>query len=282
MITQFQSLLFKRREHVVLAYTKPLRALLLMSCLCCLMIVVRWIRMDSMKYGFLIWNLFLAWIPLIIAYWIQLKKYPYAFFSMPISVVSRGQKFGFIVLFTTWLLFFPNAPYIISDLMHLKWNKGPIIWFDAGLFFCFAFAGLQLGMLSLVMIQKSLEKTLGRWVAWHIVAASIWLSGLGIYMGRELRINTWDVLMAPHKLIEKLINEFSIHALNMTIMYADKKVSPPAMSAYLFTLLFRCNHTIPPNKKEVKINPLIPKVSSQNSALNSRAPIPVRASLMAC
>lgn len=199
---------------------KPLSALLLSSVLCCLMVTIRYVRMDSLKYGFLIWNLFLAWTPLLFAYLLKLKNYPTGFLSMPNSIVGKKEKFIFLALFSLWLLFFPNAPYIVSDLIHLRWNKGTIIWFDAVLFFCFAATGLQVGLLSLYLIQKSLEEVTNRWLAFHIIAGSIWLSGFGIYMGRDLRINSWDLFTQPIELIQTTIHKLSIHGVQMTMVYA--------------------------------------------------------------
>ncbi|MGB0522956.1 MAG: DUF1361 domain-containing protein [Flammeovirgaceae bacterium] len=203
-----------------LPFLKPVSALALASMLCCLMVSIRFIRTDTLKYGFLLWNLFLAWMPLVFAYWLYLKNYPKRFLGMPNRIIGVSEKLTFLTLLGCWLLFFPNAPYIVSDLVHLRWNRETIVWFDAVLFFCFASTGLQVGLFSLFLIQQTLNQVVGKWLSWHLIAVSIWLSGFGIYMGRDLRVNSWDLFTKPLELIQTIIQKFSIHGLNMTILYA--------------------------------------------------------------
>ena len=139
---------------------------------------------GSARYSFLIWNLFLAWIPFIIAYFIY------------VTSISRRWLY-FVVPFSAslWLLFFPNAPYILTDLQHLS-NAGSDIpvWYDVILLIWFSFTGLFLGMVSLFLMQEIVRREFGRWFSWGFVLAVAGLSTIGIYMGRFLRWNSWDVL----------------------------------------------------------------------------------------
>lgn len=200
--------------------SKPTWTFLLVSVLCCVMCTIRFIRLDSLRYGFLIWNLFLAWVPLFFAVILQAKEYPKGFLFMSKDIIKTQEKVLFISLLGLWLLFFPNAPYLISDLMHLKFNKDPIIWFDAVLMFAFALTGLQVGLLSLFMVQQVLGQAFGKIRAWAMLMLIIWLTGFGVYMGRELRFNSWDIFTHPLQLVEEVIAATSIHGINMGILYS--------------------------------------------------------------
>ena len=139
---------------------------------------------GSARYSFLIWNLFLAWIPFFIAYFIF------------VSSISRFWLY-FIVPFSAvvWLLFFPNAPYILTDLQHLSSAGGEIpVWYDVILLIWFSFTGLFLGMVSLFLMQEIVRREFGGWFSWGFVLAVAGLSTIGVYMGRFLRWNSWDVL----------------------------------------------------------------------------------------
>jgi len=153
---------------------------------------------GSMKYIFLIWNLFLAWIPLVFAHTaatFSLKR------KTMILTVPLAAFF--------WLLFFPNAPYILTDLLHLGYPKvGAPLWFDVLLIVSFAWTGLMLGMVSLFLMQDIVRRELGRVVGWLFVFAVSGLGGLGAYIGRFLRWNSWDMLLRP---MERL-SEFFLYA----------------------------------------------------------------------
>jgi uncharacterized membrane protein len=113
-----------------------------------------------------------------------------------------------------WLLFFPNAPYILTDLQHLSHPYGGApIWFDMLLINWFAWTGLLLGIFSLFLMQDLVRRTLGRWAGWGFVLSVSALSGLGIYLGRFLRWNSWDLLLRPLDLLWELIQ----YALNPSI-----------------------------------------------------------------
>jgi len=139
---------------------------------------------GSPGYSFLVWNLFLAWIPFFIAYVIYT------------SSISRRWLYTVIPFSAIlWLLFFPNAPYILTDLQHLS-NAGTDIpvWYDVMLLIWFSFTGLFLGMVSLFLMQEIVRREFGSWISWGMVVTVAGLSTIGMYMGRFLRWNSWDVL----------------------------------------------------------------------------------------
>jgi uncharacterized membrane protein len=142
---------------------------------------------GSGRYGFLIWNLFLAWIPFIISY-------------LTYTMTLNRRWIYAIIPFASfvWLIFFPNAPYILTDFQHLANPAGELpVWYDVMMLIWFAFTGLLLGMVSLFLMQEIIRRELGRWAGWTFVGMVAALSGAGVYMGRFLRWNSWDILRDP-------------------------------------------------------------------------------------
>lgn len=140
---------------------------------------------GHLTFIFLVWNLFLAWIP----YW----------FSLSLNRVYHRTQSRLLtgIVLGLWLLFFPNAPYIITDLLHLK-SRSPIPhWYDMMLIFSFAWTGLALGLLSLYEVHLFLKKRFSDFLTWGFVLTSIGLSGFGIFIGRFQRWNSWDVFTQP-------------------------------------------------------------------------------------
>jgi len=168
---------------------------------------------GTVHYAFLIWNLFLAWIPFIIAYFTY--------------TVLINRKWIYVVIPVAaffWLIFFPNAPYILTDFQHLagEWRGVPV-WYDVMLLIWFAFTGLLLGMVSLFLMQEIIRREFGRWVGWAFVAVVTGLSSAGIYMGRFLRWNSWDILQNPAGLaiytFERMLDP-SLQAIGFTTLFA--------------------------------------------------------------
>lgn len=144
-------------------------------------------------FFFLIWNLFLAWIPywfaLTLDFFTRLKKNPSLF------------SIGFLI--TMWLLFFPNAPYIITDLLHLRDRHVVPHWYDLMLIVSFAWTGLILGYSSLFEVQRFLEQRFKSWFVWVVTCGAIWLGGFGVYMGRFQRWNSWDAMTHPFAVVRQ-------------------------------------------------------------------------------
>jgi uncharacterized membrane protein len=181
--------LLLRRETLA-----PLAALSFATAVCVALIFVRVLFTRNFNYVFLIWNLFLAWLPLLFAV-LARAKYQEA---------KTGERPGwsFLALGAAWLLFFPNAAYICTDLVHLT-NRffGPF-WVDLAVILSCAFTGLVLGFVSLYLMQSVVTHRYGRLTGWVFVAGMTGLSAFGIYLGRFLRFNSWDVLAQPGKLYQ--------------------------------------------------------------------------------
>lgn len=174
-----------------------IKVLGLASLLCLLILAFRIFWSSSIYYAFLIWNLFLAWIPL--------------FLSSKIIKMNETKKSGFIIgfLFLAWLLFLPNSPYILTDILHFKERENIPMWYDLILVIAFAWNGLIIGFISLLEIQKFLNKIFTKKLSWLIVIIAIILSSFGIYLGRYGRWNSWDVITNPISLTADIIDRFA-------------------------------------------------------------------------
>jgi uncharacterized membrane protein len=147
----------------------------------------RMIYSGSNEYSSLIWNLFLAWIPLLL--------------SALVYLVSWTKKWLWVVSITcamVWLLFFPNAPYILTDFNHLSTSSSNApIWFDVIMLIWFAWTGLLLGVVSLHLMHGIVTRIMGKTAGWIFTLLVIFLGSIGISLGRFLRWNSWDVLQEP-------------------------------------------------------------------------------------
>ncbi len=150
------------------------------------LLVVRYFYSSTSDYSFYPWNMFLAAIPYVIStQLLKLKK---------LNVPA-------IAMLVIWLLFFPNAPYIITDIFHYEQRLPVPFWYDLILVISAAWNGLILGMASLLNIEKFLLRYLKpAWVSF-CEFASLLLCSYGIFIGRFLRFNSWDVVKDPRVLV---------------------------------------------------------------------------------
>jgi uncharacterized membrane protein len=175
------------------------RSLLLLGALGATLFVFEAVHYNNTQYWFLIWNLFLAWLPLFFAWHLHkwLKSKPWA----------SWQGIGLTLL---WLGFLPNSFYISSDLIHLRGLPTDNVLYDAVMLLLFAINGYLLGYISLFLVHKQLLKKLPAQSAHAVIAAVLLLCSFAIYLGRYLRWNTWDVLINPAGLLfdvsERIIN----------------------------------------------------------------------------
>ena len=178
----------------------PLLAILVLSSgLSIAMLGARIWYSGYITYSFLQWNLFLAWIPLFSALglWALQQRQ------------RRGTGLAGALLFLCWLAFFPNAPYIVTDFLHLTERNNVPLWYDLLLIFSFAWNGLVVVFTSLWIVQTVIAGRWGQWLSWLIVAGTLALSGFGIYLGRFLRWNSWDLLTNPRLLASDIIQRIS-------------------------------------------------------------------------
>lgn len=137
-------------------------------------------------FWYLIWNLFLAWLPLV-----------FVFGLLRITRHKGWASWSGIALTLLWLAFLPNSFYMVSDFIHLQDYQRVDIVFDAVMFASFVFTGVLIGLTSLYLVHVELTKRLKPASAWAWVAAVLVLCSFAIYLGRDLRMNSWDILTNP-------------------------------------------------------------------------------------
>jgi uncharacterized membrane protein len=155
----------------------------------CVALLVARSAFVGVGYAFLAWNLFLAWVPYL--------------FALALTRV-RGRRLA-VLLVAAWLLFLPNAPYIVSDFVHLEDSPGARVVLDAVLIAAFAGAGLLLGFESLRLVQAVTRERLGEAAAWALAGVSVVLCGVGIYLGRVHGLNSWDAVTRPGRLLGRIL-----------------------------------------------------------------------------
>jgi len=182
---------------------------------------------QSSLYLFLVWNLFLAWLPLVI--------------SLLIDQIFRRKptkSANLIILIALWLLLLPNTFYILTDFMHLRYRAGMPIWYDVLLLISFSWNGLILGITSLAIVQKTVKQKYGSAPSWIFTAGSIVISSIGVYIGRFFRWNSWDVILTPKNVVSDIIPVIA-HPLFYAKMYASSLVLALFIfTAYLTVLFF--------------------------------------------
>lgn len=178
-----------------------------------ILLLVRLAVTQKPEYIFLPWNLFLAYIPYRLTEWMVSK----------ITLLeSKGKLLSLLLL---WLVFIPNAFYIITDLFHIAKMRAAPKWFDLLLVFSFAWNGILLGVLSLRRVETIVHINMGRRFTFLLVLLVMWLIALGIYIGRFLRFNSWDIITDPFSLMQELA-DMVFHpfehgyAWGMTVCYA--------------------------------------------------------------
>lgn len=190
-------------------FDRPTKGLIALSILCITLVCIRIIIKVEWRFSFLIWNLFLAWIP-----------FALTSIATPLQAKINSKAVSILIL-PSWLLFFPNSPYIITDLLHIKNYSQNILWFDSLLIFMFAFTGLIIGLHSLQKAHELFNLHFRSTWAWTLVLACTILAGFGIYLGRYCRLNSWDFLQGPTwffgRIIQQLENPLS---LKVTLAFA--------------------------------------------------------------
>lgn len=173
-------------------------ALVAMSFFCLLLTAFRCYWSGNLTYVFLVWNLFLAFIP-----WCLSSILVYRF-------QSRSQSFSLfsLMILGFWLLFFPNAPYILTDLFHLTPRVHVPFWFDLSLLLSYALTGLMIGLISLLHVDSWLRGRMPSGLVSFLTVAVLFLSGFGIYLGRYQRWNSWDLASNPLALLYDIADRF--------------------------------------------------------------------------
>ncbi len=165
--------------------------LILMTLFCFSLSLFRYYISETKVFLFLNWNLFLAWIPF--------------FISSFLVIFKIRSKLSLVVAITVWILFFPNSPYILTDLFHLRSRNAVPIWYDLVVILSYAWTGLFCGFISLLDIEKLLSDYFKKLTINIITVLFLFLTSFGVYLGRFLRWNSWDVLSSPFGLFNDVL-----------------------------------------------------------------------------
>ena len=162
---------------------KDVRLLLLLAVV---LNLARIFLFHSTYFIYLLWNIFLALLPFLVSLILLWQS-------------SRGKlsKALFVLASLVWLLLLPNAPYIVTDLIHIGRGHGAPILYDTFLLFSSAWLGLVLFMHSLSHIEKIILDKYGKLIVTIKIPSIILLVSIGIYIGRYLRFNSWDIFADP-------------------------------------------------------------------------------------
>jgi uncharacterized membrane protein len=171
------------------------RLLLLNMLFSCALVVARISHTHKLTFIFLFWNLFLALLPWCLSKWISenLKR-----------VKSRSV---FVMSFLVWLALIPNSFYILTDLYHLGDAYNDYLvpkWYDLAMILSFAWNGLILGILSVRQMEKNLQQHFSLKKEWWFLFPVMWMNALGVYIGRYMRFNSWDIITDPFQLVRDM------------------------------------------------------------------------------
>jgi len=196
-------------------------------------------------YLYLVQNIALAFVPYLIA--------AVAALILPRMKSGAFKTILLIVSALLWMAFYPNAPYIFTDFIHIVnkvylkvapalWpNLDALIWYDLIMTAAFAFVGHFIGLVSMWLVQNIMSSVWGKHITrWFLAFASV-LAGFGVYLGRFSRLNSWDIVMDPKHVLGEVMEAATepgcffftlVFALFILLSYAAlssfKKISPPA------------------------------------------------------
>src|SRR6266550_7686516 len=193
-----------------------LASLAFATIVCLGLFALRVVHSHRFTYRYLIWNLVLAWLPTLSS----LAAY---------NLHRRHRWINWLLVpafALFWLIFFPNAPYLITDIMHLQRQAAAPYWYDLLLFVAFAWTGFFLGLVSLFLMQEIVRRAAGNPASWIFALGVLALSSFGIYLGRFMRWNSWDVFLNPGRLLADV----------------SEQVQDPftRFQAFVFSALFAC------------------------------------------
>jgi uncharacterized membrane protein len=161
----------------------------LLSALADAMLAARMLRTSSIEFVFLAWNLALAWAPVALA-------------GLAVVLARRGSRVLAACVGLGWWLFFPNSIYLVTDLAYAGHSRGAILWFDTAMLAVFAFAGSLLAIASLETMRALVAAHARSHASWAFAAFVCLTAGVGVWLGRVRRWNSWDALIAPHRIAE--------------------------------------------------------------------------------
>lgn len=212
-------------------YSLAVFVLLNLACAICIMLVLaRVAYSETGRHMGLIWNLFLAWIPFMLAYFAHAVSWRRASLYLVIPIIAF-----------LWLIFFPNAPYMLTDLQDLSRRAFDApLWYDVIIVVWASWTGMLLGVISLYLMQDIIIRTFGRVAGWVFVFVISALSSFGIYIGRFVRLNSWDILQNPAETAQQILGlviDPSRRLAAFTVLYT-------IFFLFVFLLLYSFSHML--------------------------------------
>ena len=239
---------FIRHRYNIAVFT-----LLNLACLVCVgLVAARVIYTTSGRHIGLVWNLFLAWIPFILAY-------------IAHAISWRRVWLYFVIPFIAflWLIFFPNAPYMLTDLQDLaRTSFDSPLWYDVIIVVWCSWTAMMLGVVSLYLMQDIVLRTFGRATGWIFVLAISLASSFGIYIGRFVRLNSWDILQNPAETaleILGLVIDPSRRLAAFTFLYTF-------FFLFIYLLLYSFSHLLQDQEIKAKESPQQLEVTQRTNA----------------
>jgi uncharacterized membrane protein len=234
-----------REFFVINRYSIAVFVLLNLGCLIVIMLVVaRVAYSDTGRHIGLVWNLFLAWIPFMLAYFAHLVSWRKSTLYLVIPVIAF-----------LWLIFFPNAPYMLTDLQDLaRRSFDAPLWYDVIIVVWASWTGMLLGVISLYLMQDIIIRTFGRMTGWIFVFVISALSSFGIYIGRFVRLNSWDILQNPTEVAQEILGlviEPSRRLAAFTVLYT-------IFFLFVFLLLYSFSHMLREQSTLIDESSLLP------------------------
>jgi uncharacterized membrane protein len=169
---------------------------------CVVLFLVAAIRNHSLYFDYLMWNLFLAWIPFGLMVWLRKTLRTKLWSSWPA-----------LALTTAFVGFLPNTFYMITDVIHLQEVRRVDMIFDVIMFSSFIINAFALGLLSTYLVHMELRKRFRVHTSWLLLMVLVMAVSFAIYIGRDLRWNTWDILINPASILfeisDRLMSPFA-------------------------------------------------------------------------
>ena len=220
-----------RNYFVQNRYSLAVFVLLNIACAICIgLVVARVAYSDTGRHLGLIWNLFLAWIPFMLAYLAHTVRWRRATLYIILPFIAF-----------LWLIFYPNAPYMLTDLQDLaRRASGAPLWYDVIIVVWCSWTGMLLGVISLYLMQNIIVRSFGRTAGWIFVFVISALSSFGIYIGRFVRLNSWDILQNPAETAQEILGiviDPSRRLAAFTLLYT-------IFFLFLFLLLYSFSHML--------------------------------------
>ena len=226
-------------------YSIAVFVLLNLGCLIVIgLVVARVAYSETGRHTGLVWNLFLAWIPFMLAYFAHLVSWRRSSLYLVIPVIAF-----------LWLIFFPNAPYMLTDLQDLaRRSFDAPLWYDVIIVVWASWTGMLLGVISLYLMQDIIIRTFGRVTGWIFVFVISALSSFGIYIGRFVRLNSWDILQNPTEVAQEILGlviDPSRRLAAFTVLYT-------IFFLFVFLLLYSFSHMLREQSTPIDESSLFP------------------------